>query len=119
MRNYKELKVWERAHQLTLTIYELTNNFPTEEKFGITSQIRRAAVSIPTNIAEGCGHNSDKEFRRFLGFSLASATEVEYLITLSFDLEYCPTDKYNKLQSEVEEIKKMLYGFITSLSKKI
>ncbi|MFT6845558.1 MAG: four helix bundle protein [Flavobacteriales bacterium] len=116
MRNYKELKVWEKAHKLTLTIYEVTKNFPSEEKFGITSQIRRAASAVPTNIAEGCGFNSDKQFARFMTIALGSATEVEYLIFLAFELNFLTETEHETLREEIIEIKKMLYTFITKLT---
>lgn len=116
MRNYKELKVWEKAHKLTLVLYKLTESFPSEEKFGVISQIRRASSSIPTNIAEGCGFNSDKQFVRFLSIALGSASEIEYLILLSYELKFIEEEIYNELTQEVIEIKKMLYVFIDKLS---
>lgn len=116
MRNYKELKVWEKAHQCTLEVYKLSNSFPDDEKFGIIAQIKRAVASVPTNIAEGCGHTSNKEFKRYLGIALASATEVEYLLQLSYDLSFCEQEQYLQLNNKVIEVKKMLHGFINSIS---
>lgn len=92
MKDFKTLKVWEKSHALTLDIYKISNSFPKEEMFGLTSQIRRAATSIGLNIAEGCGRGTDADFRRFLQIAFGSACEVEYCILLSFDLEYI--DKY-------------------------
>lgn len=116
MRNYKELKVWEKAHDITLNIYEITKDFPSEEKFGIISQLRRASSSIPTNIAEGCGFNSDKQFVRFLSIALGSASEVDYLIFLALELNFLELEQYNSLNSEIKEVKKMLYVFIEKLT---
>lgn len=88
MQDFRKLKVWEKAHDLTLLIYKISKNFPKEEMFSLTSQIRRASSSIPTNIAEGCGRGTDKDFARFIQISMGSASELEYLIWLSIDLKY-------------------------------
>ncbi len=117
MRNFRELKVWEKSHSLCLSIYKLTKNFPIEEKYGLTSQIRRASSSVPTNIAEGCGHDSDKNFIRFLRIGSGSISEVEYLLFLSKDLEYITKDSYKELLEEVVSIKKMIYSLIKSVDK--
>ena len=115
MRNYKNYTVWKEGHFLVLDIYKLTNNFPKEELFGITSQIRRAIVSVPTNIAEGCGRDSDKDFNRFLIISHGSATEVEYLLFLSYELNYITIDRYNKLNDKVVVLRKQLNKLITKI----
>jgi four helix bundle protein len=88
MRDFKKYDIWQLSHELTLEVYKITSIFPKEELFGLTSQIRRAVSSIPTNISEGCGRNSDKEFNQFLNIALGSASETEYLLTLSKDLNY-------------------------------
>ncbi|RZK12827.1 MAG: four helix bundle protein, partial [Flavobacterium sp.] len=88
MRDFKKYDIWQLSHLLTLEIYKVTSHFPKEEIYGLTSQIRRAATSIPTNISEGCGRNSDKEFNYFLNIALGSANETEYLLILSKDLQY-------------------------------
>ena len=88
MQNYKDLKVWEKAHRFTLEVYEATKLFPKEELYSLTNQLRRAASSIPANIAEGCGKNSQAEFANFLNISLGSANEAEYFLILSKDLKY-------------------------------
>tara|TARA_R110000737_G_scaffold176257_2_gene201332 strand:- start:3565 stop:3846 length:282 start_codon:yes stop_codon:yes gene_type:complete len=88
MRDYKKYNVWELGHEVTLEIYKLTNTFPKDENFGLTSQMRRASSSIPANIAEGCGRESDAEFKRFLIISQGSASELEYFTILAKDLEY-------------------------------
>jgi four helix bundle protein len=88
MKNFKELKIWQRSHQLVLDIYLITKSFPKEEVYGLTSQIRRSCSSIPTNIAEGCGRNSDAELNRFLVIAMGSASELEYQLILIKDLGY-------------------------------
>ncbi len=87
-KDFRNLKVWEKSHRLTLQMYKITRSFPKEELYGLTSQIRRASVSVPTNIAEGCGRGSDADFKRFLQIAFGSASEVEYLLLLSTDLQY-------------------------------
>lgn len=79
MKDFRNIKTWEKAHELVQIVYRETSNMPTDERFGLTTQIRRAAVSIPTNIAEGCGRDSDRDFARFLHIAMGSASEVEYL----------------------------------------
>ena len=80
MRDFRDLKVWNKAHQLTLNVYQGSSQFPSEEKFGLTSQLRRAVSSIPTNIAEGCDHEGDAELKRFMQIAMGSASETEYLL---------------------------------------
>lgn len=111
--------VWEKAHVLVKDLYFVTSKFPKEELFGVTSQIRRAAVSIPTNIAEGCGRNSDKDFRRFLQIAFGSANEVEYLIYLSYELNYIEKHQFTELNNKIIEVKKMLAGMIKTLTNDI
>ncbi len=94
MQNYKDLKVWDKAHRFTLKVYEVTKSFPKEELYSLTNQLRRAASSIPANIAEGCGKNSNAEFAHFLNISLGSANESEYFLILSKDLLYLATNHY-------------------------
>lgn len=112
MRNYRDLKVWEKAHRLTLDIYKATTKFPKEEQYNLTSQIRRASVSIPTNIAEGSGKNSNLDLARFLQISFGSTHEVEYLIFLSFELAFLDNNEFTKLNSDIGEIKAMLISLI-------
>lgn len=116
MRNFKELKVWQKAHIFTLEIYRLTKDFPKTEKFGLTPQIRRAAASVPTNIAEGCGRAGDRDFARFLSIAAGSASEVEYQLLLAKDLNYIRQDTYSESKTMVNEIKKMLNTFIQKLT---
>jgi four helix bundle protein len=115
MRNYRELKVWRKAHEFTLNVYKLTQNFPRPEVYGLTSQLRRAVSSIPTNIVEGCGRNGEADFARFLDISLGSANEVDYQVLLAKDLGYLRVSEYEILASEVAEIQKMLTTFILKI----
>lgn len=116
MRNYKNYTVWQDGHQLTLLIYNLTKQFPKEELFGLTSQLRRATSSIPTNVAEGCGRESDADFRRFLVIAHGSATEVEYLLFLSFELNYISKEEYLRLNDLIEILRKQLHTLIKKLA---
>ena len=116
MKDFRELKVWEKAHALTLTIYQASRKLPAEERYGLTSQIRRAATSIATNIAEGCGRSGDTEFRRFLGIAFGSASEVEYLLLLCHDLKLIESQTHHQLTSETIEVKRMLSSLIQKLN---
>ncbi len=109
MRNYEDLKVWERAHKLCLKVYKLTNMFPIEEKFGLISQLRRASSSVATNIAEGCGYDTSKEFARFVKIASGSVTEVSYLLQLSKDLKFISETDYTQANNEAAIIRRMLY----------
>ena len=115
MRNFRELKVWEKGHRLTLAVYESTAKFPRDELYGLTSQIRRSCSSIPANIAEGCGRNGDTELARFLGIAMGSASELEYHLLLAHDLNLLETTEYRELTGEVTEVKRMLTSFIQKL----
>lgn len=115
MKDFRQLKVWEKAHQLALAIYKATASFPKEELYGLTSQIRRASVSIPTNIAEGCGRNTDADFARFVQIAMGSASETEYLLLLAHDLSFLQEENYEYLHSDIEEVKRMLASFLKTL----
>jgi len=115
MKDYRKIIAWQKSHELVLQIYELTAKFPSNEIYGLTSQLRRAAVSIPTNIAEGYGRTSDIEIARFMDISLGSANEVEYLLCLSADLKYITKDMADILSDKVIEIRKMLTVFTKTL----
>ena len=115
MRDFRELKVWEKAHRLTLAVYEATRDFPKEELYGLTSQIRRSCVSIPANIAEGCGRSGDAEFARFLQISMGSASELEYHLLLAHDLDLLSNSSYEGLMNQLTEVKRMLTAFIKKL----
>ncbi|RYY28033.1 MAG: four helix bundle protein [Sphingobacteriaceae bacterium] len=115
MQNYNELKVWDKAHQLTLKVYQLTKFFPKEEVYGLTSQVRRSAASIPANIAEGCGKNSQLELAHYLNTSLGSANETEYHLLLAKDLSYFLVADHDILAQQINKIKAMLISLITKV----
>lgn len=108
MRSYKTLIVWQRAHKLVLEVYKATDPFPVSERFGLTSQIRRAAVSIPANIAEGCSRGTDLDTAHFFQIGLGSAAELSYELLLARDLGLLPEDNYQSMTTEVDEISRML-----------
>ena len=116
MRDFKELKVWHKAHALTRNVYHHTKSFPHDERFGLTAQLRRAASSVPSNIAEGCGRSGDRELARFLGIAAGSASESEYQLLLAKDLGYLPPHIHRQLDEQVNEVKRMLNAFIKTLS---
>jgi len=115
MRDFHKLKVWERAHQLTLKIYMVTQAFPKEEIYGLTNQMRRSSASIPTNISEGCGRNSTAETIHFFTMAIGSASELEYQLILVHDLHYIQENEYRELSTELVEVRKMLYTFMKRL----
>ena len=115
MQNYKDLKVWERSHQFTLKIYEVTKFFPKDETYALTSQLRRSASSIPANIAEGCGKNTNQDFAKYLNISLGSSNESEYFIILSKDLNYLSQQDFDMLFVLINEIKAMLMALISKV----
>lgn len=115
MKNYRELKIWQRSHTLTLSLYRATKTFPKDELFALTNQMRRACVSIPANIAEGCGREGDAELKRFLTISLGSACELDYYIFLSFELGYLDEAAARDLAAEIMEIRRMFGTFIQKL----
>lgn len=115
MRNYKNYTVWKGGHLLVTEIYNSTNSFPKSELFGLTSQIRRAMVSVPTNIAEGCGRETDKDFKRFLVIAHGSATEVEYLLFLCRELNYISDDEFTDLNEKIIILRKQLHQLIKKI----
>jgi four helix bundle protein len=116
MRDFKKYDIWRLSHEFTLKIYDLTKSFPDKEIYGIISQIRRASSSIPTNISEGCGRDSDAEFKRFLTIALGSASEVEYLIILSNDLNYIDKESFKELNTDINTIKRKIYSLKQKLT---
>ena len=118
MRDYKKYDVWTRGHELTLFVYkEIAPLLPLSEQFALSSQIKRAAYSIPLNIVEGCGRNTDKDFLHFLDMALGSVHEVEYCALLVYDLNYINIEKYNKLNEKTNELKAKLINLIKSIRK--
>jgi four helix bundle protein len=117
MRNVRQLDVWKKAHSITLDIYRLTTTFPSNEKYGLTSQLQRASASIGANLAEGCGRESDSDFRRFVHIASGSACETEYHLLLASDLGLIDKNAYEPLNEQVNEVKRMLVGLSRSLEK--
>ena len=115
MQDFRNLQVWQKSHELALEIYKISKSFPNHELYGIIGQIRRSMVSIPTNIAEGCGRGSDADFKRFIQIAIGSSSETEYLLLLSKDLGYINKEEYNRLNTKINEIKKMLISLILKL----
>ena len=115
MKDFRDLKVWQKAHSMCLGVYKVTAHFPADERYGLTSQLKRAAVSISANIAEGCGRGSDADLARFLQMSMGSASEVECLLLISRDLELLANEEYTELDGQVCEVKRMLTAFIQRL----
>jgi four helix bundle protein len=109
MQRFTELKVWQRSHALALRVYQLTKALPSDEKYGLVSQLRRAAVSVPTNIAEGSKREGNQDFARFLNIAEGSLVETEYLIMLSRDLDYLTSASVTPLLSEIKDVARMLH----------
>jgi four helix bundle protein len=118
MQNYKDLKVWDKAHQFTLSVYEITKGFPKEEIYSLTNQIRRSSSSIPANIAEGCGKNSQNDFANFLNIALGSSNEAEYFLILSRDLGYLKQENFDILFTLINDVKGMLISLIGKVRSK-
>lgn len=118
MHNYKELNVWKRGIKLTTEIYKISQVFPNEERFGLTSQMRRSAVSVPSNVAEGAGRRTDGEFVNFLGIAHGSICELETQLYVAFELGYMEEERFSAVTAELTEIQKMLYSLILKFEKK-
>ena len=116
MKDFCQLKVWEKAHQLTMAIYQITATFPREQTYALASQMRRAASSIPSNIAEGCGRDGDAELSRFCSIARGSASELEYQILLARDLKLIQPKQYEQLSSQAVELKRMLTVLMQKLN---
>lgn len=115
MKDFRDLAVWQKSHQLTLASYKATSKFPREEMYGLTSQIRRCSASVPANIAEGCGRRGNAEFHRFLQMASGSASELDYHLLLARDLTYLAAGEYDRLHRALGEVRRML----TSLIRKV
>ena len=118
LSNFKELKVWQKSYALCLKVYKMTNSFPREEVYGLTSQIRRAAVSVPSNIAEGYGKRTTLDYVRSLYIAYGSACELETQVLLSNDLGYVKTKEKERFGEKLGEVERMLKALIKSLQKK-
>jgi four helix bundle protein len=112
MQDFKKLKIWQKAHSLVLAVYSASSSFPNSELYGLTSQIRRSASSVPANIAEGCGRNGSGEFGRFLQIALGSTAELEYHLLLARDLNFLQEKDHNELHDRVDELRKMLISLV-------
>jgi len=116
MRDFHELKVWQKAHQLTLAVYQITATLPREELYGLTTQLRRSCSSIQANLAEGCGHSGDAEFARFCSIAMGSASELEYHLLLARDLKLIKPKDHEALDQRTTEVKRMLTALIQKLN---
>jgi four helix bundle protein len=119
MRDFRKYDVWKIAHEFVLEVYTISKKFPNTEIYGITSQLRRSSVSVPTNISEGCGRSTDKEFARFLHIALGSAHEVEYLLQLSYDLSFISEIEYQSLNEKINLVKRKLFHLETKVSSSV
>ena len=117
MQSFRNLKVWEKAHAVTLDVYKTSNSFPKSELYGLTSQMRRASASMGANIAEGSCRKGDCEFGRFLQIAMGSASELEYHVLLARDLELLQSSEYERLTNGVTEVKRMLASLILAMKK--
>jgi four helix bundle protein len=115
MQDFKKLSVWEKSYKLSLEIYGITAKFPKEEVYSLTNQMRRAAISIPANIAEGCGRYTGSELARFLDIAMGSGSELECYILLSHDLGYVSDDDYGQAEGHLVEVKRMLNALILKI----
>ena len=115
MQDFKDLKVWAKAHHLTVDVYRASGGFPRAEQFGLRDQLRRASASIPANIAEGCGRGSQKELAQFLQVAIGSANEAEYHLLLARDLGYLSTDDQSALDLKVSEVRRMLSRLVAQV----
>jgi four helix bundle protein len=119
MKNYRDLQVWKKAHDLTLELYRVSQRFPREEIYGITGQLRRAAVSIGANLAEGCGRRTSTELARFVRIALGSASELDYQLLLSRDLGFMAAEEFTSASASLTEVRKMLTSFLNSVEAQI
>jgi four helix bundle protein len=115
VQDFRNLKVWQKAHAMTLAVYRQTRSFPSDERFGITSQLRRSCASIAANIAEGCARGGDIDFARFINVAAASVSETDYHLLLARDLEYLNESIYLSLLEQVTEVRRMLNSFERTL----
>ena len=115
MQDFRKLHVWQLSHELVLQLYDTTKKFPPAERFGLTAQLRRCAVSVPSNLAEGCGRSSRRDFARFIQIAFGSASELQYQLLLSRDLAYLDADTWKRYDGMVDEVKRMLFGLLDAV----
>ena len=118
MQDFRNLDVWQKAHELTLSVYRASKSFPDDERFGLTSQLRRATASIPANLAEGCGRGTDADFARFVQIAMGSASEVEYHFLLAKDLDLITESQHTTFNDEITRIKRMLASLLKRIRSK-
>lgn len=118
MQDFRKLEVWQKSHVLTLEIYRASGSFPDYEKYGLVSQMRRCAASVPCNIAEGAGRGTRSDFARFLDIAIGSAMELDYQLLLAYDLRFVESDRHKSLRTAIREVQKMLVGLKRSLRDK-
>jgi four helix bundle protein len=118
VHDFRKLKVWQKAHELTLAVYKATTKFPREEIYGLTSQLRRASASIPANLAEGCGRSGDVELSRFCRIAWGSASEAEYHLLLARDLKFIKPEEHQALTAQLDEVQRMLTSFLDRLKSR-
>jgi four helix bundle protein len=116
VKDFRQLQVWQKAHQLTLAVYRVTASFPRAELYGLTTQLRRSSASIAANLAEGCGRNGDAEFARFCSIAMGSASELDYHLLLASDLKLIHATDYTDLAQQTSEVKRMLTGLLHKLT---
>lgn len=117
MKGFRELEVWQKAHQLALEVYRQSTQLPLDERFGLTAHLRETATSVLSNIAEGCGREGDRELARFLNTASGSASELEYQLLLARDVAYLSANAHRTPSAQVRELKRMLYRFIQTLAE--
>jgi four helix bundle protein len=117
LKDFKELKVWHKAYDLALAVYEVSRSFPREEMYGLTSQLRRASVSVGANIAEGCGRRSDGELVRFLQIARGSASEIEHHLLLARDLKFLEAATHQDIEKRLQEVQRMLTSLVSSIQE--
>ena len=119
MRNYRDLLVWKKSHNIALDLYKVSQSFPREELYGMTSQIRRAAISIGANLAEGCGRQTSGELARFVRIAMGSASELDYHLLVSHDLGFINDGDFGRITAGLTEVRKMLTAFLSSVEEQI
>jgi four helix bundle protein len=116
MQDFRNLKVWQKAHALTLAVYKVTSAFPNDERFGLTIQLRRTAAAIPIALVDACGREGNLEFRKTLYLAMSSSSQLEYQLLLAHDLAYLPDPEHTRLTADVVEVKRMITGLIHSVN---
>jgi four helix bundle protein len=117
MKTFRDLKVWEKSMLLVTKIYSITNDFPNEEVYGLSSQIKRSAISIPSNIAEGYGRDGKKDYLKFLNISISSLFELQTQIEIAYNLNYFSKEEFDKIYEDSREVERMLSSFIRKVKE--